>query len=126
MFFTENFPTSEQNGVIEEIAQDPYFYPPKISKGSVVAVAWGKIYTIVKVFVDIRECKRKISCVEELEKKEKIYIYSARKQRKKKMDAETEFIFEVAELEGLGDDRYRVSNIDQIEQHCQMFKKQFY
>ena len=54
MFFTENFPTSEQNGVIEEIAQDPYFYPPKISKGSVVAVAWGKIYTIAKVFVDIR------------------------------------------------------------------------
>ena len=42
------------------------------------------------------------------------------------MDAETEFIFEVAELEGLRDDRYRVSNTDQIEQHFQMFKKQFY
>ena len=53
LFFTENSPISEQNIVIEEIAQDPYFYPPKISKGSVVAVAWGKIYTIVKVFVDI-------------------------------------------------------------------------
>ena len=75
MFFTENSPTSEQNGVIEEIAQDPYFYPPKISKGSVVAVAWGKIYTIVKVFVDIREGKRKINCVERLKKKGKdIYI----------------------------------------------------
>ena len=42
------------------------------------------------------------------------------------MDAETVFIFEVAELEDLGDDRYRVSNIDKIEEHFQMFKKQFY
>ena len=58
-------------------------------------------------------------------KKEKD-IYSVKKQRKKKMDAETEFTFEVAELEDLGDDRYRVSNIDKIEQHFQMFKKQFY
>ena len=58
MFFTENSPISEQNTVIEEIAQDI------ISKGSVVAVAWGKIYTIVKVFVDIREGERKIICVE--------------------------------------------------------------
>ena len=30
------------------------------------------------------------------------------------MDTETEFIFEVAELEDLGDDRYKVSNIDKI------------
>ena len=29
----------EQNAVTEEIAQDLYFYPPKISKDSVVAVA---------------------------------------------------------------------------------------
>ena len=64
MFFTENSPIPEQNTVIEEIAQDPYFYPPKISKGSVVAVAWGKIYTIVKVFVDMREGERKIISVE--------------------------------------------------------------
>ena len=73
MFFTENFPTSEQNGVIEEIAQDPYFYPPKISKGSVVAVAWGNINTIVKVFVDIREGERElfVFCVEEPAKKGK-------------------------------------------------------
>ena len=42
------------------------------------------------------------------------------------MDAETEFIFEVAELEDSGDNRYRVSNIGKIEQHFQMFKKQFY
>ena len=68
---------------------------------------------------------KKIICVEELAKKGKD-IYSVRKQRKKKIDAETEFIFEVAEQEDLGDDRYRVSNIDQIEQHFQMFKKQFY
>ena len=85
----------------------------------------GKIYTIVKVFVDIREREIKIICVEELAKKGKD-IYSVRKQRKKKIDAETEFIFEVAEQEDLGDDRCRVSNIDQIEQHFQMFKKQFY
>ena len=55
-----------------------------------------------------------------------IYIYIVRKQQKKKMDAETEFIFEVAELEDSGDNRYRVSNIGKIEQHFQMFKKQFY
>ena len=60
LFFTENPPTSEQNAVIEESVQDPYFYPPKISKGNVVAVAWRKIYTIVKVLVDMREGKRKI------------------------------------------------------------------
>ena len=30
------------------------------------------------------------------------------------MDTETEFIFEVAELEDSGDDRYKVSNIDKI------------
>ena len=42
------------------------------------------------------------------------------------MDAETEFTFEVAELEDLGDDRYRVSNIDKIEQHFQMFKTQIF
>ena len=77
MFFTENFPISEQNAVSEENAQDPYFYPPKISKGSVVAVAWGKINTIVKVFVDIRGQRELfVFCVEELAKKGKdIYIY---------------------------------------------------
>ena len=42
-------------------------------------------------------------------------MYSVWKQRKKKMDAETEFILEVAKLEDLWDDRYRVSNIDKIE-----------
>ena len=69
LFFTENPPTSEQNAVIEESGQDPYFYPPKISKGNVVTVTWRKIYTIVKVFVDIRVGKRKIICVEKLAKK---------------------------------------------------------
>ena len=65
-------------------------------------------------FVDIREGERKKSCVEELEKEGKD-MYSVWKQRKKKMDAETEFILEVAKLEDLWDDRYRVSNIDKIE-----------
>ena len=65
-------------------------------------------------FVDIREVERKKSCVEELEKKGKD-MYSVWKQRKKKMDAETEFIFEVAKLEDLWDDRYRVSNIEKSE-----------
>ena len=124
IFFTENSPTFEQNAVIEEIAQDPCFYSPKISKGSVVAVAWGKIYTIGKVFVDIREGQRKIICVEELAKKRKdIYCEET---AKKKIDAETEFICEVAGLEDLGDDRYRLSNIDKIKRHFQMFIKQSY
>ena len=91
MFFTENFPISGQNAVIEEIAQDPYFYPPKISKGSVVAVAWGNINTIVKVFVDIREGERElfVFCVEEPAKKGKdiyIYIYIYLKETAKKED----------------------------------------
>ena len=53
-------------------------------------------------------------------------IYSVKRQQKKKTDAETEFIFEVAGLEDLGDDRYRLSNIDKIKRHFQMFIKQSY
>ena len=77
-----------------------------------------------KVFVDIREGQRKIICVEELAKKRKdIYCEET---AKKKIDAETEFICEVAGLEDLGDDRYRLSNIDKIKRHFQMFIKQSY
>ena len=53
-------------------------------------------------------------------------IYIVRRQQKKKIDAETEFICEVAGLEDLGDDRYRLSNIDKIKRHFQMFIKQSY
>ena len=99
-------------------------YPPEVVRRSIVAVAWAKIFSIVKVREDIKAGEKKNIDMEEL-LKQKNDTYKERKERKKKiMRGETEFIFHVCNTE-IKDKVINVLGMPLVKRHYLKYQEEY-
>ena len=115
----------------EEEAQRPKHlrkkYPPAVSAGDLVAVAWNNVFSIGKIMSNLEKNERKVVRMEEYVRKDGCY-FKERRSRKRVVDVHSECIFEIADWIYFDSTKgvIKVRNFKTVIEHYDQYRNEFF